>query len=69
MARAEKAMRDKGANSVNPGGFRIDLAKVPGPILTIFMSANETLRREWTLSERLLEIVRLFSAFENECHT
>jgi hypothetical protein len=54
---------------VNPGGFRIDPAAIPGPILAMFTAANVTLRSEWTLSERLLEIVRLFSAFENECHT
>jgi hypothetical protein len=52
-----------------PGGFRLDLAKIPGPILGMFVAANRTLRGSWTLSERLLEIIRLFSAFEHECHT
>ena len=54
---------------MTPGGFRLDLSKIPGPILGMFVAANRTLRGSWTLSERLLEIIRLFSAFEHECHT
>jgi len=54
---------------MNPGGFRIDLAKVPGPILALFITANTALRGAWTLSERLREIIRLYSASEHQCHT
>jgi len=54
---------------MHPGGFRIDLATVPGPILGMFVSANAALRGSWTLSERLRELIRLFSAYENQCHT
>ena len=54
---------------MNPGGFRIDLSKVPGPIVGMFTQANAALRGSWTLSERLREIIRLHSAFEHECHT
>ena len=52
-----------------PGGFRIDLAAVPGPILAMFVTANATLRGAWTMSERLRELIRLYSAFEHQCHT
>jgi alkylhydroperoxidase family enzyme len=54
---------------VQPGGFRIDPATVPGPILLMFHTANATLRSSWTLPERLREIIRLRSAFEHDCHT
>ena len=54
---------------MDPGGFRIDLRTVPGPILGMWTEANTTLRGAWTLSERIREIIRLYSAFENECHT
>lgn len=54
---------------MNAGGFRIDLGAVPVPILAMFTTANATLRTHWTLGERLREIIRLYSAFENECHT
>lgn len=54
---------------MNPGGFRIDLTKVPAPILAMFSEINATLRGAWTLSERTREIIRLYSAFENQCHT
>ena len=54
---------------MNPGGFRIDLSKVPGPIAGMFIGANATLRSAWTLSERLRELIRLYSAFEHQCHT
>ncbi len=54
---------------MNPGGFRIELAGVPGPILGMFVEANAALRGAWTLDERLLEVIRLFSAFEHQCHT
>ena len=52
-----------------PGGFRVDLRAIPAPILTLFVEANATLRGAWTLGDRLLEIIRLYSAFEHECHT
>jgi len=52
-----------------PGGFRVDLRALPAPILSLFVEANARLRGAWTLSERLLEIIRLFSAYEHECHT
>lgn len=48
---------------------RIDFAKLPPGILSMFIQANSALRESWTLSERLLEIIRLHSAFEHECHT
>lgn len=54
---------------MNPGGFRIDLGRVPGPILGLFVTANTALRASWTLGERLREMIRLHSAFEHECHT
>ncbi len=54
---------------MTPGGFRIDLAAVPVPVLMLFVAAIDTLRSEWTMSPRLLEIVRLASAFEHDCHT
>ncbi len=54
---------------MNPGGFRVALGAMPAPILTLFIEANATLRRSWTLGDRLLEIVRLFSAYEHQCHT
>ncbi len=54
---------------MNPGGFRIDLGAVPGPIVAMFVTANAALRSAWTLSERLREIIRLYSAFEHQCHT
>ena len=54
---------------MTPGGFRLDLRRIPGPILGMFVSANQTLRSAWTLGERLREIIRLYSAFEQECHT
>ena len=54
---------------MNPGGFRIDLSRVPGPILGMFTATNATLRSAWTLSERIREIIRLYSAVENDCHT
>ena len=67
--------RDGGANGVaaraemNPGGFRSDMTRSPGPILGMFVTANAALRGAWTPSERLRELVRLYSAFEHECHT
>jgi hypothetical protein len=54
---------------MNPGGFRIDLSKVPGPILAMSVQNNAALRGAWTLGERTREIIRLFSAFEHDCHT
>lgn len=54
---------------MRPGGFRLDLSKIPPPILGLFVTANQTLRAAWTLPERTLELVRLHSAFEHECHT
>ncbi|MEM7412047.1 MAG: hypothetical protein AAF430_17600 [Myxococcota bacterium] len=54
---------------MTPGGFRIDLARIPGPILGLFTAANQTLRAAWTLPERLREIIRLYSAYEHQCHT
>ena len=54
---------------MRPGGFRIDLSKVPGPILAMSVQNNAALRGAWTLGERLREIIRLYSAFEHECHT
>jgi hypothetical protein len=54
---------------MRPGGFRIDLSKVPGPIVAMSVQSNAALRGAWTLSERIREIIRLFSAFEHECHT
>ena len=54
---------------MNPGGFRIDLSKVPGPIVGMFITANAALRAAWTMNERLRELIRLHSAFEHECHT
>ncbi|MFP6655961.1 MAG: hypothetical protein VCB25_10050 [Myxococcota bacterium] len=54
---------------MNPGGFRIDLSGVPGPILAMTAQASAALREAWTLDERLLELIRLFSAFEHQCHT
>jgi hypothetical protein len=54
---------------MNPGGFRINLRTVPGPILGLFTEANTTLRSAWTLSERLREIIRLYSANQHQCHT
>ena len=54
---------------MNPGGFRVDFSALPIPIVTMFIEANTTLRGAWTLSERLLEIIRLFSAYEHQCHT
>ncbi|MBW2273969.1 MAG: hypothetical protein JRG96_11910 [Deltaproteobacteria bacterium] len=54
---------------MKPGGFRVDLGALPTPILTLFIQANLALRQSWTLSDRLLEIIRLFSAYEHECHT
>ena len=54
---------------MNPGGFRIDMRRIPGPILGMFVTANAALRGAWTPSERLRELVRLYSAFEQECHT
>ena len=54
---------------MTPGGFRIDLATVPLPILTMWMDANTALRGSWTLGERLREIIRLWSAAHHGCHT
>ena len=54
---------------MQPGGFRVSLAALPRPILMLFVEANATLRGAWTLGPRLLEIIRLYSAFEHECHT
>jgi hypothetical protein len=54
---------------MNPGGFRIDPGAMPPSILAMFVEANATLRAAWTLGDRLLEIIRLYSAFEHECHT
>ena len=54
---------------MNPGGFRIDLSRVPGPIVAMFVQANGQFRGAWTLGDRLREIIRLWSAFEYECHT
>jgi len=54
---------------MNPGGFRIDMTRIPEPMLGMFVTANTTLRSAWTLGERLRELVRLFSAFEHQCHT
>ena len=54
---------------MNPGGFRIDMSRVPVPILGMFTAANASLRAGWTLPERLREIIRLRSAFEHQCHT
>jgi hypothetical protein len=54
---------------MKPGGFRIDLGAVPGPILAMFLTANASLRAGWTLGARLREIIRLYSAFEHACHT
>jgi len=54
---------------MKPGGFRVDLGALPLPILTLFIEANTTLRRSWALGDRLLEIIRLFSAYEHQCHT
>ena len=54
---------------MNPGGFRIDLRSVPGPILALWSEANAALRGSWTLPERLREIIRLWSANEHQCHT
>ena len=54
---------------MNPGGFRIDMAKVPVSIAAMFTMANAALRSGWTLGDRLREIIRLHSAFEHECHT
>ena len=54
---------------MNPGGFRIELTGVPGPILAMFVQANAALRGAWSLDARLLEVIRLYSAFEHECHT
>ena len=54
---------------MNPGEFRIDLRAVPGPIVAMFTTANAALRGAWTLSERLREIIRLYSASEHQCHT
>lgn len=54
---------------MNPGGFRIDLSQTPGPILGMFIASNTALRGSWTMSERLRELVRLFSAYEHQCHT
>lgn len=54
---------------MNPGGFRIDMAAVPGPIVAMFVNANAALRGSWSLSERLRELIRLYSAFEHQCHT
>ena len=51
---------------MNPGGFRIDLSKVPGPIVGMFITANAALRAAWTMNERLRELIRLHSAFEHE---
>ncbi len=54
---------------MNPGGFRIDLATVPGAIVSMFVTANAALRGAWSLGDRLREIIRLYSAFEHQCHT
>jgi len=54
---------------MHPGGFRIDLSKVPGPIVAMSVQNNAALRGAWTLSERIREIIRLFSAFEHGCHS
>ena len=54
---------------MNPGGFRIDLSKVPAAMLGMFSELNATFRGAWTLPERTREIIRLYSAFENQCHT
>ncbi len=51
------------------GGFRVDFGAIPPPILGLFIDANATLRSAWTLPERTREIVRLYSAFEHQCHT
>ncbi len=52
-----------------PGGFRVNLGALPRPILGLFVEANRTLRAAWTLDARLLELIRLHSAFEHACHT
>ena len=54
---------------MHPGGFRIDPARVPAPIAAMFITANATLRGAWTLNERLRELIRLYSASEQQCHT
>ena len=54
---------------MNPGGFRIDMGALPGSIGEMFITANTALRGGWTLGERLREIIRLYSAFEHQCHT
>jgi hypothetical protein len=63
------ARREQIGGSMYPGGFRIDPTRVPGPIAAMFIAANAALRGAWTLSERLREVIRLYSAFEHECHT
>ena len=54
---------------MQPGGFRIGLEGIPAPILMMFSQAHEALRQHWTLSMRALEIIRLHSAFQHDCHT
>ena len=54
---------------MTPGGFRIDITAVPASVVMLFVEAVEALRSGWTLSPRLLEIIRLSSAFEHDCHT
>ena len=54
---------------MQPGGFRVALEGVPGPILMMFVQAHQTLRQHWTLSLRMLEVIRLHSAFQHDCHT
>jgi hypothetical protein len=67
--RHASAKPDERGVCMNPGGFRIDLSKVPAPMLGMFSEINATFRSAWTLSERTREIIRLYSAFENQCHT
>jgi hypothetical protein len=54
---------------MNPGEPRVDLTAIPTPIRQMLSEATAALRGAWTLCERTLEVIRLYSANENQCRT
>ena len=49
--------------------MRVDVTRIPGPIMGMFLQQNATLRGSWTLGERIRELIRLYSANEQRCLT
>ena len=49
--------------------MRVDASRIPGAIMAMFPAQNAALRSAWTLSERIRELIRLYSANEQRCLT